>query len=74
MAVGHVPLTQEEIGAATVGELVPHNAKIHLADADPCGPRSTEREAARSEGRFAPRLSDATNIGFTSDPAAGRAG
>ena len=34
MSAEHVPLTEEEIEAATVGELVPHNATINLADYD----------------------------------------
>jgi len=50
VAAEHVPLTEEEIEAATVGELVPHNATIHLADYDPLWPALYEREAARVRG------------------------
>ena len=47
MAAEDVPLTEEEIRAATVGDLVPHDATIHLADPDPEWPALYEREAAR---------------------------
>ena len=41
------PTSEEEMRAATVGELVVHGATIHLADYDPAWPRLFEREATR---------------------------
>lgn len=68
MAAEHVPLTEEEIEAATVGELVPHNATIELAEYDPLWPLLYEREAARVEealGAVALRLE---HVGSTAVP------
>ena len=41
------PTSEEEMRAATVGELVVHGATIHLADYDPAWPRLYDREATR---------------------------
>ena len=69
-AVGaeYVPLTEEEIKAATVGELVPHNATIHLADYDPLWPALFEREAARVRGAVGAAALRLEHVGSTSVP------
>ena len=69
-AVGaeYVPLTEEEIKAATVGELVPHNATIHLADYDPLWPALFEREAARVRGTVGAAALRLEHVGSTSVP------
>ena len=68
MAAEHVPLTEEEIEAATVGELVPHNATIHLADYDPLWPALYEREAARVRGALGAATLRLEHVGSTSVP------
>jgi GrpB-like predicted nucleotidyltransferase (UPF0157 family) len=68
MAAEHVPLTEEEIEAATVGELVPHNATIHLADYDPLWPALYEREAARVRGALGAAALRLEHVGSTSVP------
>jgi GrpB-like predicted nucleotidyltransferase (UPF0157 family) len=68
MAAEHVGYTEEEIQAATVGELIAHNATIYLADYDPLWPALYEREAARVRlalGAAALRLE---HVGSTSVP------
>ena len=45
-----LPLTEEEIDASTVGELVPHNATIELAEYDPSVAGALRREAERVRG------------------------
>lgn len=68
MAAEHAPLTEEEIQAATVGELVPHNATIHLADYDPLWPALYEREAARVRGALGAAALRLEHVGSTSVP------
>ena len=68
MAAEHVPLTEEEIEAATVGELVPHNATINLADHDPLWPALYEREAARVRGALGAAALRLEHVGSTSVP------
>ena len=68
MAAEHAPLTEEEIEAATVGELIPHNSTIRLAEYDPLWPTLYEREADRVRrvlGGAALRLE---HVGSTSVP------
>ena len=68
MAAEHVPLTEEEIEAATVGELVPHNATIQLAEYDPLWPALYEREAARVRGVLGAAALRLEHVGSTSVP------
>lgn len=68
LAAEHVPLTEEEIEAATVGELRPHNATIHLADYDPLWPALYEREAARVRGALGAAALRLEHVGSTSVP------
>ena len=69
-AVGaeYVPLTEEEIKAATVGELVPHNATIHLADYDLLWPARFERAAAPVRGAVGAAALRLEHVGSTSVP------
>jgi GrpB-like predicted nucleotidyltransferase (UPF0157 family) len=62
------PLTDEEIRAAVVGELVEHNATIQLAEYDPEWPRLYEREAARIQAALGPRALQIEHAGSTSVP------
>jgi GrpB-like predicted nucleotidyltransferase (UPF0157 family) len=62
------PLTDEEIRAATVGELPEHNATIELAEYDPKWPRLYEREAARIRGALGPKALRIEHVGSTSVP------
>jgi GrpB-like predicted nucleotidyltransferase (UPF0157 family) len=60
------PLTDEEIRAATVGDLPEHNAKIDLAEYDPEWPRLYEREEARMRGALGPVALRVEHVGSTS--------
>jgi GrpB-like predicted nucleotidyltransferase (UPF0157 family) len=62
----HVPLTDDEIRAATVGDLPEHNATIHLAGYDPAWPALFEREAARIRGALGDRALLVEHVGSTS--------
>jgi len=64
----HVPVTDEEIRAATVGELVEHKATIELAEYDPAWPRLFEREAERICGALGERALAVEHVGSTSVP------
>ncbi len=68
MAADHVPLTDEEIRAATVGELTPHNATIELAEYDRQWPALYEREAARVRDALGDRTLLLEHVGSTSVP------
>ena len=62
------PLTDEEIRAATIGELPEHNAPVALAEYDPEWPRLYEREAARIRGALGPKALRLEHVGSTSVP------
>jgi GrpB-like predicted nucleotidyltransferase (UPF0157 family) len=62
------PLTDEEIRAAVVGELVEHNATIHLVEYDSEWPRLYEREAARIRAALGPNALQVEHVGSTSVP------
>jgi GrpB-like predicted nucleotidyltransferase (UPF0157 family) len=68
VAAEHVPLTEEEIEAATVGELIAHNATIHLAEYDPLWPALYEREAERIRGALDDAALQLDHVGSTSVP------
>ena len=62
------PLSDEEIRAGVIGELVEHNATIHLAEYDPEWPRLFEREAERIRRALAPKALQIDHVGSTSVP------
>ena len=62
------PTSEEEMRAATVGELVVHGATIHLADYDPSWPRLYEREATRIRSVLGDRVRRLEHVGSTSVP------
>ncbi len=67
-ATAHVPLTEEQLRAAHVGELVPLNGAILLADYSPEWPRLFEREAARVRSALGERVLLLEHVGSTSVP------
>ena len=62
------PLSDDEIRAAVVGEVVEHNATIELADYDEAWPRLFEREAARIRGALGTKALRIEHVGSTSVP------
>ena len=62
------PLTDEEIRAATLGDLPEHNARIELAEYDPEWPRLYEREAERIGRALGARMLRIEHVGSTSVP------
>jgi GrpB-like predicted nucleotidyltransferase (UPF0157 family) len=67
-AVQSVPLTEEQIRAAHVGALVPHNGPIFLAEYDEEWPRLFEREAERIRAALGDRVLLLEHVGSTSVP------
>jgi GrpB-like predicted nucleotidyltransferase (UPF0157 family) len=64
----HHPLTEEQIRAVQVGELVPLNGPIQLADYDPAWPRLFAREAGRVRAALGERVLLLEHVGSTSVP------
>ncbi len=64
----YVPLTEEQIRAAQVGELVPLSGPILIVDYDPEWPRLFEREARRVQAALGKRALSIEHIGSTSVP------
>ena len=64
----YVPLTEEQIRAAQVGELVPLVAPIQIVDYDPEWPRLYEREAERVQSALSDRVLLIEHVGSTSVP------
>jgi GrpB-like predicted nucleotidyltransferase (UPF0157 family) len=62
------PLTDEQLRAATIGELPEHNATIDLAEYDPEWPRLYEREEARIRAALGPKALRVEHVGSTSVP------
>jgi GrpB-like predicted nucleotidyltransferase (UPF0157 family) len=62
------PYTDDELRAATIGELPEHNAKIDIADYDPAWPLLYEREEERIGATLGPRLLRIEHVGSTSVP------
>ncbi len=62
------PLTEEQIRAATVGELRPLNAPITLAEYDPEWPRLFAREASRIRAALGETALMIEHVGSTSVP------
>ena len=64
----HTPLTEEQIRAATIGELAPYAAPILLAEYDPDWPRLFELEAERIRAALGDRVVQVEHVGSTSVP------
>jgi GrpB-like predicted nucleotidyltransferase (UPF0157 family) len=62
------PLTEEQIHAATVGELVPLVGHIQIVDYDLAWPRLFEREAERIQATLGDRVLLLEHVGSTSVP------
>ncbi|MGZ3617931.1 MAG: GrpB family protein [Ktedonobacteraceae bacterium] len=67
-ATQFTPLTEEQIRAAQVGELVPLAVPIQIVDYDPEWPRLYEREAARVQSVLGDRVLLLEHVGSTSVP------
>ncbi len=64
----YTPLTEEQIRATQVGELVPLVAPIQIVDYDPEWPRLYEREAERVQSTLGDRVLLIEHVGSTSVP------
>src|SRR6266704_5259889 len=62
------PLTEEQIRAAHVGEVVPRVGPIHIVEYDPKWPRLFEREAKRIRATLGDQVLLLEHIGSTSVP------
>lgn len=62
------PSTEEEILAARVGPVIPHNGTIVLSEYDPEWPRLFEREARRVRDLLGDRVVMLEHVGSTSVP------
>lgn len=67
-AATHVPLTEEQIRAAHVGELAPLVGPIQIVDYDPKWPRLFEHEAERVQATLGDRVLLIEHVGSTSVP------
>jgi GrpB-like predicted nucleotidyltransferase (UPF0157 family) len=67
-AATHVPLTEEQLRAATLGELVPLVGPIHIVDYDHEWPRLFEREGERIQATLGDRVLLLEHVGSTSVP------
>ena len=66
--VHHLPLTEEQIRAKTVGELAPFWEKVLIVDYDPAWPYLFKRDAKRLRNALGPRALEIEHIGSTSVP------
>jgi GrpB-like predicted nucleotidyltransferase (UPF0157 family) len=64
----YVPLTEEQIRAAQIGELVPMAGPIQIVDYDPEWPRLYKREAERVQSALGDRVLLLEHVGSTSVP------
>src|SRR6266700_1393845 len=64
----YTPLTEEQIRATQVGELVPLVSPIQIVDYDPDWPRLYEREAERVQSTLGDRVLLIEHVGSTSVP------
>ncbi len=64
----YTPLTEEQIRATQVGELVPLVSPIQIVDYDPEWPRLYEREAERVQSTLGDRVLLIEHVGSTSVP------
>ena len=60
--------SEEEMRAATLGDLVVHGTTIHLAEYDPEWPRLYDREAARIRAVLGERVRRIEHVGSTAVP------
>jgi GrpB-like predicted nucleotidyltransferase (UPF0157 family) len=67
-ATTYVPMTEEQIKAVHVGELVPLVGPIHIVDYDPTWPSLFEREAERVQATLGDRVLLLEHVGSTSVP------
>jgi GrpB-like predicted nucleotidyltransferase (UPF0157 family) len=67
-AASSVPLTEEQLRAATIGELKPLAGPIQIVDYDPEWPRLFEREAERVQAALGDRVLLLEHVGSTSVP------
>jgi GrpB-like predicted nucleotidyltransferase (UPF0157 family) len=65
-AVNHLPLTEEQIRAKTVGEMRPFSEKVLIVDYDPAWPDLFRREAARVCNVLGPHALQIEHTGSTS--------
>ncbi len=65
---GESPISDEDLQAVTVGELVVHGTTIHLAAYDPTWPELFEREAVRIRATLDDRVRLLEHVGSTSVP------
>jgi GrpB-like predicted nucleotidyltransferase (UPF0157 family) len=63
-----LPTTEEEMRAATIGELTPLAGLIYIADYDPEWPRLFEREATRIRAALSDQIVLLEHVGSTSVP------
>jgi GrpB-like predicted nucleotidyltransferase (UPF0157 family) len=64
----HPPLTEEQIRAKTVGEILPFSQKVVIVDYDPAWPDLFRREAERVRNALGPRALQIEHTGSTSVP------
>src|SRR5207247_596442 len=64
----YIPLTEGQIRAAQIGELVPLAGPIQIVDYDPEWPRLYEREAERVQSALDDRALLIEHVGSTSVP------
>lgn len=64
----HLPLTEEQIRAAQIGEPAPLVGSIQIIDYDPQWPRLFEREAERIQATLGHRILLIEHVGSTSVP------
>jgi GrpB-like predicted nucleotidyltransferase (UPF0157 family) len=67
-ATQYTPTTEEQLRAATVGELTPLNGRIELLDYDPAWPQLFEREAGRIRATLGTGVLLLEHVGSTSVP------
>jgi GrpB-like predicted nucleotidyltransferase (UPF0157 family) len=65
------PETDEEMAAARIGPVTPHNAKIDLAPYDPSWPAQYEAEAGKIRSALGDRVLVLEHVGSTSIPGLG---
>src|SRR5215469_12851547 len=63
-----LPTTEEELRAAHVGQLVPLDSSIYIAEYDPSWPGLFQREAARIRVALGTRVRMLEHVGSTSVP------
>ena len=67
-AAKNIPMTEEQLRAATIGELVPLAGPVRIVDYDPEWPRLFEREAERVQAALGDKVLLLEHIGSTSVP------